>query len=41
MKRNKAKKLKRIIADVMLYTIVNGMWTSLIIYGFMTATTLN
>lgn len=35
------KKLKKILLKAMLYTIVNGMWTSLMIYGFMTATTLN
>lgn len=35
------KKLKKILLKAMLYTIFHGMWTSLIIYGFMTATTLN
>lgn len=35
------KKLKKIILNVMLYTIVWGMWTSMLIYGVMTATTLN
>lgn len=40
MKINK-KKLKKVLSKIMLYTIVNGMWTGLMIYGFMTATTLN
>jgi len=37
----KKKKLKKLLGNLMLYTIVNGMWTGLMIYGFMTATTLN
>lgn len=28
------KKLKTLIANAMLYTIVNGMWTGFIIFGF-------
>lgn len=35
------KKLKNLLANIMLYTIVNGMWTGFIVFGFMTATTLN
>lgn len=37
----KKKKLKKLLANIMLYTIVNGMWTSFIVYGIMTATTLS
>lgn len=40
MKKNK-KKLKRIITNIVLCLSVGGMWTSMMIYGFMTATTLN
>ncbi len=40
MKKTK-KKLKTILANMLLYTIVWGMWTSMLIYGVMTATTLN
>ncbi len=40
MKKTK-KKLKKILANMLLYTIVYGMWTSMVIYGVMTATTLN
>lgn len=35
------KKIKKKIATAMLYTTVWATWTSLIIYGIMTATTLN
>lgn len=34
MKKTK-KKLKTILANMLLYTIVWGMWTSLMIFGFM------
>lgn len=40
MKKTK-KKLKTILANMILYTAVWGMWTSLMIFGVMTATTLN
>ena len=33
--KKKRKKLKKLLANAMLYTIVNGMWTGLMIYGFM------
>lgn len=35
------KKPKKIILHILLYTIFAGMWTSFVIYGIMTATTLN
>lgn len=31
----KRKKIKKIIANAMLYTTVWGMWTSFIVFGFM------
>lgn len=34
MKRKK-KNLKKLIARIMLYTIFDVMWTSLMMYGFM------
>lgn len=40
MKKTK-KKLKTILANMLLSAIVGGMWTSMLIYGVMTATTLN
>lgn len=40
MKKTK-KKLKTILANMILYTIVYGMWTGFLVYGIMTATTLN
>ncbi len=40
MKRNK-KKLKKIITNIVLCISFGGMWTSMMIFGFMTATTLN
>ena len=40
MKKTK-KKLKTILANTLLYTVVWGMWTSMLIYGVMTVTTLN
>lgn len=40
MKKTK-KNLKKVLANMILYTIVNGMWTSMLIYGIITATTLN
>lgn len=35
------KKLKKIILDILLCIFVGGMWTSMFVYGIMTATTLN
>ena len=40
MKKTK-KKLKTILANILLYTAVWGIWTSMLIYSVMTATTLN
>ena len=34
MKKTK-KKLKKVLANMLLYTAVWGMWTSLMIFGFM------
>lgn len=35
------KKIKKKLLKAMLYITIWGMWTSLMIFGFMTATTLN
>ena len=40
MKKTK-KKLKTILSNIILSAAVGGMWTSMLIYGVMTATTLN
>ena len=34
MKKTK-KKLKKVLANMILYTIVNGMWTILLVFGFL------
>lgn len=34
MKKTK-KKLKTILANMLLYTIVYGMWTSMLVFGFL------
>lgn len=35
------KRLKKKLLQILLYTTVWGMWTSMLIYGIITATTLN